>query len=293
MTDTPETPQPATRNESYRLCGACGILIPRTGAVCPECGAPPGSDHPGPAGQSTEKILFGFLTGLVLLGSLALLSLNRSPALEEEARRMRILAPVDPAEITRIPSSPPEQQTDPLISQPPPSPPSPGPESGFPPGGEEGEVASPMHDDPFGDTIPFGEQEQVQETPFVAADPFGEADPPTETEQPPPLSRAERIQQRRAELIEEYTRVLDENHPMHQPGERITLRLTDGTTQTGVLLNLASGQVQLRLPTGEARWFFSRQLAPETRVRVDPSERQTLVQERAWEDALSEMQNSQ
>jgi hypothetical protein len=79
---------------------------------------------------------------------------------------------------------------------------------------------------------------------------------------------------------------------MYRPGERITLRLNDGTTQTGILQQLAGGQVQLRLPTGETRWFFSRQLTPETRIRVDPSERQTLVQERAWTEALREMQST-
>ncbi|MCC5843032.1 MAG: hypothetical protein JJU05_02145 [Verrucomicrobia bacterium] len=288
MTDITEIPGTNVRKESYRLCGACGILVRRAEAVCPECGAPPGDELPGEPSNHIEKTAFGFLTVLALLGALVLLSQNRNTAIETETARLRLLAPIDPSDLVRATepeqtSLPAETVRHPVQPPPPVQDPDPEPEPAAQP------VAHTEPDpDPFGDDDPFG-----------GSGPFGQPDPPetlepTEPEpsEPAAPSRAERIQQRRAELIEEYTRVLNENHPMHEPGERITLRLNDGTTQTGVLQQLAGGQVQLRLPTGETRWFFSRQLTPETRVRVDPSERQALVQERAWEEALREMQDT-
>ncbi len=282
MTAPTESQNISTRTKgSYRLCGACGILVRRAEPVCPECGAPTGDHFPGEPSHAFEKTAFGFLTVLLTLGALVLLSQNRDAARGAESVRLRILEPIDPADLIRptIPehtARPAETAAPAFVPAAPPPPPS-GPETAdtpapFPSGGPETSV----DDDPFGHPHP-----RAPLTP-----------PAPGPAEPEPPSRAERIQQRRAELIGEYTRVLDENHPMYRPGERITLRLNDGTTQTGILQQLAGGQVQLRLPTGETRWFFSRQLTPETRVRVDPSERQTLVQERAWTEALREMQST-
>jgi len=285
MTDPTESQNIETRSkESYRLCGACGILVRRSEPVCPECGAPPGEDYPGEPSHSVEKTVFGFLTVFLIFGALVLLSQNRDAARGAESVRLRILAPMDPAEHIRPPepehTARPAEAAAPAFTPVAPPPPPPGPETAAPPAAHPAPApfppAAPLDDDPFGQPDPLAPL----------------APPAPGPAEPEPPTRAERIQQRRSELIEEYTRVLDENHPMYRPGERVTLHLNDGTSQTGVMLQLASGQVQLRLPTGEARWYFSRQLAPETRVRVDPSERQALVQERAWEQALREMQSA-
>lgn len=271
-----------TRKESYRICSACGILMRRSEPLCPECGARPGSPFPGERSASAESKVFGFLLLFALAGALALLSLNRGPAAERESLRLSRLMPGEPTE----PSSPqpsPAAEPDPVSS----------------PFDSEEDFAQPFPPVEAPRTpVP---QAGTPETDFQGDDdalahvPFGEPDPPAADvagATPAPLSRAEQIQQRRDELIKEYARRLDENHPMFSEGQWITLQLTDGTRHSGVLNQLAGGQVELRLPTGEARWFFSRQLTPETRLRVDPSERRALVQERAWEEALRELQPS-
>jgi hypothetical protein len=284
MSDTPAPATPAApRNESYRLCGACGLLTRRHDPFCPECGAEPGAEHPARPPHTHEKSVCTFIVFLALLGALVLLSLNRTAAIEAETLQRRVLAPIDPAGI--VPPPAPAELAD--VPAPDVQPAAPVPAPTQPPPAVVRDA--PAEPDPFGDSDDDDVFANVDE------DPFGQPDTPPATaapDEPAPPTRAERIQQRRAELIEEYTALLDQNHPMHRVGERVTLRLNDGTTQSGVLQQLASGQVQLRLATGEARWFFSRQLAPETRLRVDPSERQAIVEERAWEEALREIQGT-
>lgn len=234
-------------------------MVRRQDPTCPECGAEAGEDHPARHRRRTATPLLASAVTLLLIAALALLSLDRTQSLATENTRLAQLAPLE-----TDPGLPP------LLPEPTPTPlPTP-----------TRRIAAPTPaPTPIPRILP-----QPTPIPQIAL--------PTPTPTPRPLTRAERIQLRRAELIEKYTQILDEAQPLYRVGQRIQIRLTDGTTQSGTLLQLASGQIELRLPTGENRWFFSRQLAPETRLRVDPSERQALVEERAMRDALRELQGA-
>lgn len=292
MTDKPSSRNTSIGKASYRLCSACGILVRRSEWFCPECGAPLGETHPGDKPAVTGKAVFRPVILLALAGALFLFSLHRQTAREEEDLRFTRLAPLErPAPALPARPQAPIRPHQPAEPPPPPQPEAPLLSETVTPPSTRAEPPllqvgrpDPNGDDPWALPHPLAPLLPVDAPPPADPEPVAPAAPP---------SRSELIQQRRDELAERFARILDENHPMHRPGDRITLRLNDGTTQTGILLQLASGQVQLRLPTGEARWFLSRQLAPETRVRVDPSERQTLVQERALQEALQEMESAQ
>ena len=251
MSDTPEPTPKAPPKETYRLCQACGSLIPHSAAHCPECGAYPGEEEP-PVPVHTRSIA-GFSVMLAcFLAALLLLMQNHNLQASPQADLANRLAPADPALLptptpTPLPPPPPTPVPEPTPVPPPPT-------------------ATPV--------------------PQVIAPPEPTPVPPPP---PTPIPRRTRTQELREEVVAEFTMRLDQNFPMHRQGDVVRLVLVDGQVVNGTLVQIAPGQLLLRMQRGD-NWLAFRQLSQESRIRVDPSERSAFIEERALEEVLRRLQ---
>ena len=78
---------------------------------------------------------------------------------------------------------------------------------------------------------------------------------------------------------------LDERLPFARVGESINLTLLNNYRIRGTLIRLDARQLQLRTATG-TQVIPYRQLSTDSRLRVDESERDTWLEERALEEVL-------
>jgi hypothetical protein len=196
---------------------------------------------------------------LILGGALALLSRDREAAREAEVSRNSLLR-INAEDIQPEPDEqpgairPPEQTPIPTPLPPTPTPPPFNPE-------DLGLAPAPT---PVPRPVP---------TPTLA--------PPTPTPVPSMLVIKDQLKR-------DMRRNLDEKAPVAKPGEDVTLTFRNNRSITGTLLRLEARQFQLQTSTG-AQWFPYRQLLLESRLRVDASERETWLEERALEEVLKRL----
>ena len=81
---------------------------------------------------------------------------------------------------------------------------------------------------------------------------------------------------------------LNQRAPLIQIGEQTTLSLTNNRTVSGILLRREGRQFQIQSTLG-AQWVPYRSLTLESRLRIDSSEREAWLEERALEQVLQSL----
>jgi len=245
------------REGSYRVCEACGAYIPKDAHPCPECGADEDEDLAPLPIRQYDWMLFMVLSAL-LLAALLLLSRNREAARALEDQVNNKLRPIEeggaPAP-TPTPKAPPKPTATPLpLPTPTPKPP------------------------PTPTPIPF--------TPEM----FGATPTPTSTPIPTPTPKRSKTLELRDQIAQEFRKTLNTEYPRAKVGDPVRLTTVDGRVFNGTVMAYGNQQVQVNLPEGP-KYFMFRQLEPQSRLRVDPSERETWVEEKALEEVLKRLQN--
>lgn len=230
------------------------MFVPREMPICPECGAYADEVVP-PVPDPKPNMVITALLALILILCLAALSRDRGEMRARErtaAMRLSVRSPGDPTipEETATPEPLPEATPTPSPT-PTPLPPTPTP-------------------------IPFR-----PEDPEPSPTPVPTAAPPT----PTPAPKRSRTLELKDQLVEEYREQLDQRHPRAEVGDYIRLTLTDGRGVGGTIDAMDGQQLQLKTPTGNVRLLY-RQLSRESRLRVDESERNAFLEERALEEVL-------
>lgn len=261
MTDDPAESTGTQPTESYYHCSACGCAEHYSRTCCPECGAYPGEEH-APAADPKIAVTLSCLLGGILLLALIALSTNREDAARAEAESFsRLAVSLDP-----------NGQPLPIESTPTPVPtPLPVP------------TATPLPPTPT--PIPFN-PEDLAPKPTARPRPQPTPVPPTPVPEPTRSSTLDLKDQ----LAEEFRKDLDEKLPIAKEGEYIRLTLRDNRTVSGTITRMDANQLALQTTAGQ-RWILYRQLSRESRMRVDKSERDTWVEEKALEEVLKRLQN--
>jgi hypothetical protein len=259
MSDLPEEPippPPAPPHGSYRLCEACGVFIPMDAELCPECGASEEEDE-SPLPNPAFNLSLTVVVALIMLAALFVLAQGREAARTNERKirsRLSVTGPLPP------PSTPTPRPTPlpPPTPVPPPPTPTPRPKP----------TPIPFTPDMFGATP----------TPL-----------PTPVPSPTPTPRS-RTLELKDQLTLEFTQKLNEQLPLANVEDFVHLTMADGRTKvSGTIKSMSPQQLQLATPEG-LRWIVYRQLAPDSRLRVDANERATWVEERALQEVLRRLQ---
>jgi hypothetical protein len=211
-----------------------------------------------------------FLFSLLLIGflgaALYLLSRNAEQARQSELEALTLLTPSDGTEEEDNPfrqETPPAE--DPFGGEPLHSPddtsPTATPATSFPPAG-----------------IPPTPTPLPAPTPTPTPVPL----PPT----PVPPTPTPSILDTKDQVKEELRRELDLRVPLAQTGEMITLTLETGRQIEGTLLQTERRQFKIESAIG-SQWIPYRRLNLESRLRVDASERETFLEEKALEQILN------
>jgi len=260
-------------NTSYGVCQACGCLVHHDQDFCPECDAQAGETVPGSRGGS-GSFVFPFMLILLLAGALALLSLDREQARQEEQARFAHIPSVPGPERTgpEIPETVAQDKPfTPLETQEPTSTPEP-----------EVAATAPVPS-PF--TMEM-EEEEIEEDFAVTSPP--EADPePTVPEPEVEEPRESRQANRRAELKAQYLAELDEEHPMYEVGDEVELTWSNGRQIRGTIQRFTPQEVLLETRVG-IQGIPYRLLDPRSRIRVDELGRRNWAEERAIADILEQ-----
>jgi len=266
MSDPSETSSPKAPG-TYRTCTACHCRVHRDLEICPECGAHPG-EHDAPQSDARVRMILSSILLLILAGALFLLSQNREEARSQELATVTLLAPEHEATTTGPEPAPDPQTPLPAATEVIPTPvPTPTP----PPVPSPSPTPPPFQPEDLG--LEPEQQVPVEPTPTPA--------PPTPTPVPSILDRKDQV---KAEMRQE----LDRRLPLAQTGDVLNLTLRNNREISGTLLQLQAQQFQLETSTG-AQWIPYRQLSPQSRLRLDPSERDTWLEERALEQVLKEL----
>lgn len=252
MTDPSDAPSPESRG-SYWICRACHCRVHWETEACPECGAYPEERDP-PHPERGLHVLMGLLLVALLGGALFLLSRDREAARAAEREQMTRLMPVtgdEPDPVVAATATPTPQ---PAVA-----------------------TATPV---PTPTPLPFNPEDLgLEPEPTVRPTPVPA--PPTPTPVPSMLDIKDQIKEEMAED-------LDQRLPLANIGDPVTLTLRSNRTLSGTLLRLEARQLQLQSTTG-AQWIPYRQLSPESRLQVDPSEREAWLEERALEEVLKRL----
>lgn len=262
MTDDPASLGGQPPAESYRTCSACGCAVHQACPCCPECGAYPGEAYP-PSADVKVNLTLCILLGLILVLALLVLSRNRDAAARAEAEKFSRISP----------SADSGERPPPAI----PDPPAPLP------------TATPTLPPPT--PIPFNPADMAPKptpVPRPTAAPLPTRPPPTPT--PDPVPTRSRTLDLKDQLAEEFRQELDEKMPMAKQGDYVRLTLRDNRVVSGSISRMDSNQLALQTSSGQ-RWILYRQLSRESRIRVDQSERDTWVEEKALEEVLKRLQN--
>lgn len=259
MTDDSEASNGNPPSQSCYHCTACGCAVHQSRVCCPECGAFPGEET-APSADLKINLSLSLLLGVILCIALLALSRNREEAARAEAEKFSRL------NITLDPNG----QPPPVVAQ---STPTPVP------------TAIPLPPTPT--PIPF-KPEDLAPKPGPTPRPLPTSVPPTPTPIPEP-TRSSTLDLK-DQLAEEYRRELDEKLPIAKAGDYIRLTLLDKRAISGTISRMDANQLALQTTAGQ-RWILYRQLARESRMRVDKSERDTWVEEKALEEVLKRLQN--
>jgi type IV secretory pathway VirB10-like protein len=230
------------------------MFIGSDATVCPECGAFEDETVP-PVAEAKYNIILGIVVAAVAL--LALLAISTSPNGKEQQDNG-----IPSLQVEDVPPPTPVPTPTPVV------------------------VLQPT---PVPQIKPTPKPNPVPPTPT----PFNPA-PPTPTPVPPPkptpTPRRSRTLELKDQLIEEYRQALDESHPMSKQGEFIRLTLTDGRNVSGTIDKKDNQQLLLDTETGKMIIVY-RQLVTESRIRVDMSERNARLEEKALQEVLRRLQD--
>ena len=254
-TETMRTP----RGQTYRKCAACGMYVPAHMEVCPECGAYEDEPEAPLAEEAPNAILSSAVVGVLLV---ALLVISLAPRPETSNASAGEDGVTSPEPRIENPEPEPRPEPDPR--------PKPDPE-------------------PEPEPRPQPEpQPEPEPTPFnpIVPTPTPTPAPPPPTPTPAPRSPTLELKD---QLIQEYGAQLDESHPFAEEGQFIRLTLRDGRTPSGTIVRLERQQLLLETETGRV-WIVFRQLAPESRIRVDRGERNAHIEEKALQEVLRRLQ---
>jgi hypothetical protein len=240
---------------TYRLCEACGLYVPSDEDICPECGAGQGDVLATPDHHSLGGIWLGLVVAGILILSLWILSRDREVHRAAEKIHRNILRSETLGVPLQAKPTPPPKPT----ATPPPRP-------------------TPTLAPKATPTTPWTQVFGATPTPA-----------PTATPEPAPVVARSASLELKDQLIVELSRKLDETLPMYEPGAFIRLVLTANRTESGTLLRLENQYLILsKGPATQLRISY-RELAPESRIRVDSSERSAFVEEKALEEVLRRM----
>ncbi|MEX2607454.1 MAG: hypothetical protein WD708_08925 [Kiritimatiellia bacterium] len=258
---------------SYGICPGCGLHIHHAQEQCPECGTlahETGSSFPRHPGTPFFTLLIAVILGVCLL----ILSRDKQKfAKAEQDYFHRLTGEQIQRPRHRDPASP-----------------SPNSPSDFPPDPEPPRKPSPTPapPSPTATPVPFSPEElgvpaalEPDPAPPPEPEPEPEAEPEAEPE-PRPLSTLEL----RDQLVEEYTRELDEKYPMAKVGDVVDLTQTDNRTIRGRIRQFGTQELILETSIGQRNVLY-RQLSRESRMRVDRVERNTWAQEKAVQEVLN------
>jgi len=262
MTDESQASHPHP-SQSYRECVACGCQVHHSRDSCPECGAFPHEDYPPTADSKVTAILTSVLVGFLVLALFGL-SRNKQEAAKLEAEKFSRLelqeTPTPVADKSHFLTSPTPTEVPLVVSTPLPLTPTP---------------------------IPF-RPEDFHSKPTPRPKPQATRVPvaPTPVPQPTRPSTLELKDQ----LADEFRTDLDNRFPMAKEGEYIRLTTLENRSMSGTIVTMEANQLALNSTRGQ-QWIVYRRLSRESRMRVDKSERETWVEEKALEEVLKRLQN--
>ena len=93
----------------------------------------------------------------------------------------------------------------------------------------------------------------------------------------------------RDQIRREMEAKLDQQAPLAKVGDTIEITFRNGSKVTGTILRLDARQMRFNAETGTTQWIPYRQLSQESRLRVDASERESFLEERALQEVLNRM----
>jgi hypothetical protein len=262
MTDESQASHPHP-SQSYRECVACGCQVHQSRDACPECGAFPHEDYPPTADSKVTVILTSVLVGFLALALFGF-SRNKEAAAKletEKFSRLELQETLTPLSDKSPFLTSPTPTEVPLV------------------------VPTPLPASPT--PIPF-RPEDFQTQPTLQPLPQATQVPVAPTPVPEPTRPS--TLELKDQLADEFRADLDNRFPMAKEGEYVRLTTLENRIMSGTIVTMEANQLALNSTRGQ-QWVVYRRLSRESRMRVDKSERETWVEEKALEEVLKRLQN--